>query len=534
MNDRLDERADDARAELAGAIRRQAGSWSGAADVRRVALRRQRINRGVIPVLVLVAAGGLALRATDDNNGAKATVVADRPADRTDPTIPTVATDGNTPTTASQAAGPTTPKVTSTTAPRPSSPAAACAAGAPVASPSGLWAIPARGPAVNLYETHNGDRLAAPVRSPDGARFAFFLTNENRDGADLVVADRLGSTRLSHELLAGTIAWSPDGRDLVLSPGDTTNQGGTAPRLEVIPLSGGQRRTIWEQPAPKRIGSVTGHPDGTQMLFVVSGAYTGRLDDAILAEVRLDGTGYREIATNLSRETRLALSPDSRSVAVVAGGSRVVIDLTTGVERIVAPSPAGAERTPSPPGAGYRIDDVIGWSPDGTWLAFLHGGGSMGGTVSLQLVTGGRTIAYSHPGNSGAFAGESYGGIAFSADGRHAVAVQSPGSMGGPPVAQAPFPASVQVIDLLDGSSRTVLPNGYRLIPSGADGILTAWTDFEKDAGDTTLCRMSIDGSDATPVLRIKDGNGIVSRMWKTDALTWASDGTVSVAVAIP
>jgi hypothetical protein len=106
--------------------------------------------------------------------------------------------------------------------------------------------------------------------------------------------------------------------------------------------------------------------------------------------------------------------------------------------------------------------------------------------------------------------------------------------MGGPPVAQAPFQASVQIIDLLDGASRTVLPNGYRLMPSGADGIVAAWTDFDKDGGDTTLCRMRFDGSDATPILRIKDGNGVVSRLWKADAFTWGSGGAVSVAVAIP
>src|SRR3712207_1001031 len=69
----------------------------------------------------------------------------------------------------------------------------------------------------------------------------------------------------------------------------------------------------------------------------------------------------------------MVFAPDSRRVAVLAGGRRSIVDVTTGAVTVLAPSPQYYPDEPQPVSPNvYQQDTVLGWSPDSDWVAFSH------------------------------------------------------------------------------------------------------------------------------------------------------------------
>jgi dipeptidyl aminopeptidase/acylaminoacyl peptidase len=225
----------------------------------------------------------------------------------------------------------------------------------------------------------------APVWSPDGAQIAF----QSRDGVQVVDV----RTRKVAPLLpqAPELAWSPDGRDFLIT------QSQPAPPPEPRPCS--YQHPDWmciaACPIPLRLPSarapdthhdcwkqsdifITGHggepvnltrteraneqspawsPDGAKIVF--SG------DNAIWTMNR-DGSAPRLVATGFGHQP--VWSPDGRTIAFFRNGAILTVDA------------AGGEAKPLVSGPYYAMSPS--WSPDAKMLVYTHDRGQ-GGVVTV-------------------------------------------------------------------------------------------------------------------------------------------------------
>jgi Tol biopolymer transport system component len=140
-------------------------------------------------------------------------------------------------------------------------------------------------------------------------------------------------------------SWAPDGRSFVASRGNDYGR----PRVLVVPLQGGRRRTIAGHvfdPAPE---SVTFSPDGRYL--VVPGLHR----PAGLYAYDLQRRRARQfVAGPVAPRSAVSWSPDGRRVAFDRdGGGIVEVDLRRRAAHLITRDGAGAA-----------------WSPDGRWIAF--------------------------------------------------------------------------------------------------------------------------------------------------------------------
>ena len=153
--------------------------------------------------------------------------------------------------------------------------------------------------------------------------------------------------------------WTPDGQHLVFT---STGPGGTGDGLHVVAAGGGAVTTLWRKRGDQTFMNFAVDPQGGRVLFVYEDPNPALYGFPFgsLMSVNLDGSNLHKLA---DVQSPFRLSPDGRSVAVIANGSRAVIDLGTGRRVELAKARVHIEYFP-----GY--DRAQTWSPDNRWVVF--------------------------------------------------------------------------------------------------------------------------------------------------------------------
>jgi Tol biopolymer transport system component len=164
--------------------------------------------------------------------------------------------------------------------------------------PYEIYVMDAEGGNVRRLTNSGGNHLD-PSWSPEGDRIVFIATPAANSGLTHVFemnADGAGIHRLTHGPRWESLpAWSPDGsaiafvvRGLDDNPPD---------QLVLITPSGSGARTIYRCVAGCAIQSVAWSPDGTELLMTLGEASGGDPPTWRLVRLRRDGSGLREIDT---------------------------------------------------------------------------------------------------------------------------------------------------------------------------------------------------------------------------------------------
>jgi Tol biopolymer transport system component len=225
-------------------------------------------------------------------------------------------------------------------------------------------------------------RDSAPRLSPNGTQFLFLrdaaldpATNEKTATIMVAAADGASVRPLTGELdRIQDVAWSHDGARVAVA----AYVGGTS-TLQLFTVAG-QIEPLVIETAGMEMNSLAFRPSDREVTFLgvkdgVNGLYA----------VGVDGRGLRSI---VPRDVESAvLSPDGTKIAYTLWdgsiGSIHVVDVATGGDTIPAFDP---------PSGGGVIDEVSGWSPDGSRLMFgrFHGNSSVHFAVAPS--SGGRVV----------------------------------------------------------------------------------------------------------------------------------------------
>ena len=208
--------------------------------------------------------------------------------------------------------------------------------------------------------------------APDGDRIAFVNYLVGRYGLYTAAPDGTEVVRLTDGVNDSWPSWSPDGRMLAFSgtgqqekcaPGEFASSGLSCPAdIYVMDIDGGSIHRLTSDPASEW-GPVWS-PDAQQIAFtrVVDGvSKTG------VYVMDADGTSIRPVAvTPKGSDFRPSWAPDGRSLVYASIRNEdwgiFTVDLQTGRERRLID------------GNEYGYVDNPVWSPDGTLIAFVHGG----------------------------------------------------------------------------------------------------------------------------------------------------------------
>jgi dipeptidyl aminopeptidase/acylaminoacyl peptidase len=264
-------------------------------------------------------------------------------------------------------------------------------------------------------------------------------------------------------LLAGSTRPAPSpARLLVLA---------NAQGLRTIDLDSGATSSVL---ADTGISQVARSPDGELASF-----WTHHIGVDWLEVIRTDGQGRRRLAADLTLLNGGCIdrwSPDSTRLAVTA------IDDATRRERILVVDLDGSAVFISPPGDQAYCPK---WSPDGNWVAFVHG------TGGFRMVGIARPDGSELHDVSGDLHGTwPSGAIAWSADGRYVYFDAEGGEHAGrgqilraDAIAGGSAPALDRVADAPELS-----PDGSWLAydAQNADGIVNVWV-ARPDGSDATL-----------------------------------------------
>jgi hypothetical protein len=212
---------------------------------------------------------------------------------------------------------------------------------------------------------NSNDCLRTPRMSPDGARVLFEA--DSRPDADrharevelrLVRSDGRGersvATRDFHEQIV--YAWSPDSTLIAVTERDEFGRADKYARWLIIDPDA---KRVWSMKpcaAQLRNDVLQWAPDG-QGLIVASQPHEGNrlLEESPLLRCDFAG-GRRELLPKIPVGTKLALSPDARSLLLLEYESNVVVTVATGERRAVW--------------KGAALSLPI-WSPDGNWIGAM-------------------------------------------------------------------------------------------------------------------------------------------------------------------
>jgi WD40 repeat protein len=254
-------------------------------------------------------------------------------------------------------------------------------------------------PPCRILKGHTGP-VNALAFSPDGKS----LVSGDGNGFVLLWDAAMGKKRrdpLGRVSPGGGIAFSPDGRSLAAGQDNGS--------VLVYDLHTGEQQAAW--PAHKaRVWAVAFSPDGKRI------ASCGA-DNLVRVSERLTGRALRWLPRdrnaqwlNLSRDGRLAFSPDGATLYATATGTLLAWDAATGRERPVPP--------------GHRESPIGGLAvhPGGRLVAT----GDWHGSVVVRDVPTGRARVVAPGGEGEAHRVES---LAFTPGGRYLVAASASGSV---------------------------------------------------------------------------------------------------------
>ncbi len=226
-------------------------------------------------------------------------------------------------------------------------------------------------------------RDSAPWLSPDGTQFLFLrdaVPDPATDGktATIIVAasDGTGVRPLTGRLDSILdVAWSHDGTRVAVS----AYVGGT-PTLQLFTVVG-QSQPLVIDTGGMATSYLAFRPGDREVTFLgTKGDVNG------LFAVGVDGHGLRTIVPR-DVQDRGILSPDGTKIAYLvwdgSTGTVHVADVATGRDTIPAVDP---------PSGGGVIDDVFGWSPDGSRLMFGRFHGSTTFHLAVVPSSGGRVV----------------------------------------------------------------------------------------------------------------------------------------------
>ena len=148
---------------------------------------------------------------------------------------------------------------------------------------------------------------AGPIWSPDGRRIAFWSGRDGNDGIYVMNADGSGQRLLARNV--GHVAWSPDGRKMLVVRGASQGMRPTKHDVFVMDVDGRKLRRL------TRIPQVNGplpswSPDGRRIVFV-----SDRDRNLEIYVMNADGSGQRNVTRHPGRDSDPAWSPDGRKIA---------------------------------------------------------------------------------------------------------------------------------------------------------------------------------------------------------------------------
>lgn len=239
---------------------------------------------------------------------------------------------------------------------------------------------PVGGAATALIAGSTKDSL--PRLSPDGTKFLFLrdaAPDAATDGktATIMVAAADGT---SVRPLTGRldsivdVTWSHDGTRVAVS----SYVGGTS-TLQLFPVAG-QSQPLVIETGGTEMNFLAFRPGDREVAFLwvkdgVNGLYA----------VGVDGRGLRTIVPRDAG--RAVLSPDGTKIAYSVWDGSIgtvhVADVATGRDTIPAFDP---------PSGGGVIDEISGWSPDGSRLLFVRFRGSSSFHLAVAPSSGGRVV----------------------------------------------------------------------------------------------------------------------------------------------
>jgi TolB protein len=196
-----------------------------------------------------------------------------------------------------------------------------------------------------------------PAWSPDGCEVAFIASLPVTEGppeSSVVIAAGDGSdprTLYTGASILSRPEWSPDGQEVAFTSLETD-------QLVKLPVTGGRPRDL--SPGDLDVaGPVAWSPDGAQIVLAGSAEDKRRPD---LYAVRSDGGGLRQLTDTAGGEESPDWSPDGRRLAFAAYAAGGYYE----DRAIVVARADGSERTR----LTQDLDSNPVWSPDGRSIVF--------------------------------------------------------------------------------------------------------------------------------------------------------------------
>jgi Tol biopolymer transport system component len=186
--------------------------------------------------------------------------------------------------------------------------------------------------------------------SPDGRKILYHSQDRRSGRVGGAVMNADGSHK---RWLPANGSWSPDGRKIVFG----TDRDGNG-EIYVMNADGSGQRLVVAMPSSNEL-SPEWSPSGTTIAFA-----SERDGNREIYSMNLDGTNQRNLTRNPRRDvengTRFLWSPNGRRIAFTTnrdGNAEIYVMNADG---------SGQRRLTRTPG----FDDLLGWSPDGSKIAF--------------------------------------------------------------------------------------------------------------------------------------------------------------------